>query len=175
MISIGNSAFEDCTNLTSITIPEGVTSIRTSAFYKCYSLALVINNSDLTITKGSSSNGYVGLYAYEVVNAGEEAQGRIEEIDNVSYYINGTTKVALSMIDRKASSVSLEEDTTAINQWAFDGCTNLTSITIPSSVISIREYAFYRCPSLQTVDFGDNSQLQTIGEPVSLQSQYQKV
>ena len=161
--TIGNFAFWDCRNLTSITIPESVTKIGSSAFKYCYSLAIVYNNSSLDITAGSSDYGSIGEYAYEVVNAGEEAQGSIEKINNVNYYINGTTKVALSMIDRSATTVSLEEDTTVINQRAFYGCENLTSITIPASVTTIGSWTFYGCYSLQTVDFEDNSQLQTIG------------
>ena len=153
--TIGRSAFSDCKNLISITIPEKVTEIGFggSTFYQCFSLAIVYNNSSLDITAGSSDNGYVGLYAYEVVNSGEEAKGRIEEKNNMRYYINNTTqqKVALWMLDRSASSVSLEEDTTAINQYAFDGCTNLTSITIPASVTSIGNYAFYDCDNLTSV------------------------
>ena len=164
---IGSQAFYNCSNLTSITIPASVTEIGSSAFWACYSLAIVYNNSSLNITAGSmSSNGDVGYYAYEIVNAGEEAKGRIEKINNINYYINGTTKVALSVIDRKASSVSLEEDTTTINQYAFSGCTNLTSIKIPEGVTEIGQYAFSSCDSLQTVDFGDSSKLQTIGNSV---------
>ncbi len=150
-------------SLKEVTLGENVTSIAWYAFSNCCSLAIVYNNSSLDITAGSSDYGSVGRYAYEIVNKGETAKGRIEEIDNVSYYINGTTKVALSMIDRKASNVSLEEDTTAINQYAFSGCTNLTSITIPARVTEIGVGAFINCTSLQTVDFGDNSQLKTIG------------
>ena len=234
--SIGDSAFSYCYNLTSITIPEtvtsigdntfsgtrlssitipaSVTSIGSSAFYGCYSLALVINNSsNITITKGDSGNGRVGSYAYEVVNPGGSVQGRVEEINNVQYYINDRTqeKVALFAIDRSVSSISLEEDTTSINQYAFSGCTNLTtvnfgdnsqlqsigssafsgctslssitipsqvaiiggaafydctslsSITIPEGVTSIDYAAFGQCTNLTTVNFGDNSQLQSIG------------
>ena len=139
-----SSVFSGCTNLTSITIPASVTEIGSQAFQDCFSLAIVYNNSSLNITAGSIiSNGNVGYYAYEIVKPGEEAKGRIEEINNMRYYINDTTqtKVALWMLDRAASTVSLEEDTTAINQFAFKYCTNL-----------------------QTVDFGDNSQLKSIGD-----------
>ena len=151
LISIGNWAFSQCNNLTSITIPASVVSLEGYTFNACYSLAIVYNNSSLNITAGSSDNGWIGYYAYEVVNAGEEAKGRIEEINNANYYINGTTKVALSMIDRSASTVSLEEDTTAINQYAFFNCYNLTSITIPANVTSIGDHAFDGCYNLTSV------------------------
>ena len=151
LTTIEYSLFSGCTNLTSITIPAGVTTIGDNAFLGCYSLAIVYNNSSLNITAGDYQYGHVGEYAYEVVKPGEEAKGRIEEKNNVSYYINGTTKVALSVIDRTVSSVSLEEDTTAINQYAFRGCTNLTSVTIPANVTEIGYWAFDNCTNLTTV------------------------
>ena len=180
--AIKNSAFQDCTSLSSITIPASVTSIGSGAFLGCYSLAIVVNNSsNITITKGGFGNGYVGYYAYEVVNTGETAQGKIKEINNVQYYINDITqkeinnvqyyinditqeKVALSAIDRSVSSISLEEDTTSINQYAFSECRNLISINIPASVTSIGSGAFNGCTNLTTIDFGTNSQLQSIGD-----------
>ena len=58
--SIGSSAFRRCTSLTSVTIPDSVTSIGSDAFNGCTFLFEVINLSDLTITKGSTDNGYVG-------------------------------------------------------------------------------------------------------------------
>ena len=85
--SIGDSAFNGCTSLSSITIPSNVTEIGYYAFNGCYSLAIVVNNSsNITITKGDYGNGNVGSYAYEVVNTGETAQGKIKEINNVRYY-----------------------------------------------------------------------------------------
>ena len=144
--SIGSQAFYNCRNLHSITIPAGVTSIGSSAFYGCYSLALVINNSsNITITKGSSGNGEIGYYAYEVVNPGESVQGKIEEINNVYYYTNSTTGEFVAL----GSSIARDE---------------IISITIDPRTTIINHHAFNECRNLITVDFGDNSQLQSIGE-----------
>ena len=89
--SIESSAFKGCSKLSSISIPEGVTSIRSNAFYKCINLSSisipesvtaiedhafsycsslfkVINYSNLSISKGSSNYGYVGLYAKVVLD-----------------------------------------------------------------------------------------------------------
>ncbi len=53
---------------------------------------------------------------------------------------------------------------TSIGERAFDGCSNLKEITIPSSVTSIGELAFRDCTNLQTVTFEDDSKLQSIGD-----------
>jgi hypothetical protein len=53
----------------------------------------------------------------------------------------------------------MSENITFIGRYAFDGCKNLTSITIPASVISIGERAFYNCPSLKTVMISRDTQL----------------
>ena len=147
---INQHAFQSCSSLTEITIPEGVISIGNYAFLGCDALAIVYNNSSLEITAGATTYGGVAQYAKEVVKNGEVAQGRIETYNNVKYYINDVTneKVALYMIDKNATTVTLAEDTTEIQGWAFDGCTGLTSITIPEGVTSIGNSAFRDCTSL---------------------------
>ena len=161
--TIGNSAFQNCYSLTSITLPASLQTIGNSAFSGCYALALVINNSTITITAGNS----VGYYAQEVVNSEDTLQGRIEVIANVQYYINETTGDYIALapaISRNAiTSISLADGTKEINQYTFNGCSNLTEITIPEGVISIGDSAFSSCSSLATVTFAEGSQLESIG------------
>ena len=148
---IGMAAFSGYYNLTTITIPSSVVGISDYAFADCSSLAIVYNNSSLNIISGDSNHGRVGLFAYEILKSGEESQGKIKEINNVRYYINESVKAAISMIDRTASTVTLEEDTTSIGNCAFKYCNNLTSITIPKGVTSIGEYAFSLCTNLSSI------------------------
>ena len=153
---IPSYAFNGYLALTKVTLGEGVTSIGYSAFGDCYALAIVINNSaSLTITKGGTDNGSVGYYAKEVVNNGATAQGRIEIIDNVQYYINEKTEdyIALTttIIKDEITTISLEEGTTEINAYAFASCTNLKSIILPASLGTLGRYAFSGCDNLAEV------------------------
>ena len=67
--SIGSYAFYDCYRIDKVSIPSTVTSIGDYAFCGCYSLYDVMNSSNLNISKGSTSNGYVGYYALAVRNS----------------------------------------------------------------------------------------------------------
>ncbi len=105
VISIGDLAFYNCSGLTSITIPNSVTSIGSTAFYRCYSL------TSITIPNSVTSIG-----------------------DAAFYYCYGLT------------SITIPNSVTSIGSSAFEGCTGLTSITIPNSVTSIGSNAFLYTP-----------------------------
>ncbi|MBQ9785964.1 MAG: leucine-rich repeat protein, partial [Clostridia bacterium] len=131
--SIGTSAFSGLRALTSITISSSETSIASSAFYECYALAEVYDLSSLDIVAGNSDNGYVAYYA-KVVHTTLDAPTRLLEENGVKYYVYDGEKIALCSTYRNATSITLAEDCTKINQYAFYNCEALTSITIPESV-----------------------------------------
>jgi hypothetical protein len=110
--SIGGSAFNGCTSLASVTIPNGVTSIGNNAFYGCTSLASV------TIPNGVTSIGYMAF-----------------------------------AVCRKLTSVVIPNSVTSIENMAFDTCDSLTSVTIGSGVKSIEDFVFNNCRSLTSVTF----------------------
>ena len=78
--SIGGSAFYNCGSLTFVAIPGSVTSIGSYAFQGCYKLVEVYNKSSLDITVGSENNGYVGYYAKHVYT--EEGGSRLSDTEN---------------------------------------------------------------------------------------------
>ena len=125
--SIGESAFESCSGLTSITIPSSVTSIGQYAFYRCSGLTSIsIPNSVTSIGRNAFS------YCSELTSI--SISSSVTSIDlEVFSYCSGLTSIAIP------SSV------TSIGGSAFKECTGLTSITIPNSITSIGYGAFCVC------------------------------
>ncbi len=154
-LCIANYAFSDCSSLTSIEVPNSVTMIGERAFSGCYRLVEVINKSShITVTKGSSSNGYVGLYALAVYNANDEYQTKFSNDNGYIIYIDGSKKI---LVDYSGSetNLTLPNYITKIYQYAFYNCRSLTSIEIPDSVTSIGSSAFEGCSSLTSIKIPD--------------------
>ena len=174
--SIGYSVFDNCDSLTSIEIPSSVTSIGNGAFRNCYALAEIYNYSTHIprVTIGNSSpiiNGYLGHYAKVVYNPsdlqGEKPATKIQTIGNVQYYVYGEDFIALapSVVRDSLTTLTLDGRTTEINQHAFSDCDALETVTFGanSQLESIGGDAFNNCDALETVTFGENSQLESIG------------
>ena len=136
---IGSGAFRDCSRLTSVTIPNGVTSISYSAFGGCDNLKY--NEYSNALYLGNKNNSYVALI-------------KAKSTDITSCIINEKCKVIGDDAFRGCSgltSVTIPDDVTSIGSSAFEGCRGLTSITIPDSVTFIGSYAFSGCSGLTSV------------------------
>ena len=143
--NIGSSAFSGCSSLTSITIPDSVTSIGEGAFYDCRSL------TSITIPDSVTSIGDWAFYYCSSLTS-------ITIPDSVTSIGEGAFFGCSSL-----ASITIPDSVTSIGSSAFHDCRSLTSITIPDSVTTIGDWAFYYCSSLTSVNFGENSQLESIG------------
>lgn len=131
---IGNSAFSGCSGLTSVIIPNTVTSIGDNAFYYC----------DITSVTIPSSVTSIG--------------------DDAFYYCSGLTSISLpnsvTSIGYQAfgyctglTSIFIPNSVTNIGSYAFYYCSGLTTVSIGRSVTSIGTGAFYQCTNLTRVNY----------------------
>ena len=159
--SIGNDAFEDCTSLTSVTIPDSVTSIGYDAFRGCTSLTSVTIGDGVTSIGESAFSGCTSLTSVTigdgVTSIGESAFSGCTSLTSVIIG-DGVTSIAESAFSGCTSltSVTIGDSVTSIGEDAFRNCDSLTSVTIPDSVTSIGWYAFAYCGSLSSVIIGDS-------------------
>ena len=152
--SIGADAFQDCSGLTSITIPESVTSIGEAAFSGCSSLTSVTIPEGVTSIGEHTFNGCRGLTSVTIPEG-------VTSIGGYAFYnCSGLT------------SITIPEGVTSIGYAAFAGCSNsLESLTIPNSVTSLRKWAFsFKCDSLVSLTIPDRFIDSSILECSNLQS-----
>ncbi len=182
--SIGESSFSNCSNLTSITIPNSVTDIGNRAFEYCYGLSSIsIPNSITSIGNGAfyvcsgltnvtigDKVTKIGNYAFFkctnltsikipncVTSIGESAFGGCTELLSVTLSNN------LKLINNgtfsgcsKLESIKIPNKVTSIGEQSFASCESLISIEIPNSVTSIGKSAFNSCYKLEKVSIGKN-------------------
>lgn len=135
--SIGQGAFANCTSLTNITIPEKTTSIGCSAFKECTNLeSISIPNSVTSIGK----EAFEGCTSLESITIP----------DSVTSICDFAFKNCTSL-----TSITIPDSVTSIEWGAFEGCTNIASLTIPDNVTSIGWKAFKGCTSLEEVILPD--------------------
>ncbi len=158
--TIGEGAFAACVGLTSVTIPEGVTSIGDYAFEACYDLVEVYNKSSLEITAGSEENGYVGYYALNVYTPISGVSKLSTDTNGYVIYTDGDDKILVGYTGNE-TALTLPSGITEIYQYAFYGCDSLTSVMIPNSVTTIGEGAFAVCIGLTSVTIPEG--VKTIG------------
>ncbi len=121
---IGWAAFIDCRNLTSITIPEGITLIDDCAFRGCSKL------TSITIPPTVTEIGYYAFYGCSALRSITIPDG-VTYIGDMAFYWCGTL-----------TSITLPDSITAITSSAFAGCTNLSSIVGGANLASVGEGTF---------------------------------
>lgn len=154
--SIGYSAFFGCGLLTNISLGSGVKSIGYQAFDYCCRLVEVYNRSELNIVAGSEDYGKIAYFSKKVYKERPEESNIITKgnylfyNDGGEYYLMGYTGDE-SKIELPAN---IDGNVYVINRYAFYD-SNLTSVIIPDSVTSIGDHAFSDCGSLTSVIIPD--------------------
>ena len=154
---IGEKAFTDCSRLTSLTLPVGITSIGYDAFAYCSGL------TSLTLPAGITS---IGEYAFSGCSGltSLNLPAGITSIDKYAFLdCSGLTSLTLpdgiTSIGSRAfygcsglTSLTLPAGITSIGDDTFYGCSGLTSLTLPAGITSIGEYAFSGCSGLTSLN-----------------------
>jgi len=172
---IGNLAFCDCGNLSSIIIPNSVTSIGSMmTFGGCESLPSIAIPSSVTSLFGSAFGGCKSLTSIDV----DSNNNNYASEDGILF--NKNKSILIYCPEGKTGDYVIPNSVTKIESSAFAGCESLISITIPNSVIKIESATFGGCTSLTSItlpnsiisignqSFGDCTSLPSIIIPGSV-------
>ncbi len=167
LTSIGENAFRNCINMTSVTIPSSVTSIGDRAFSECkklssmeipdqvttiglYAFSGLTSNQSLHIGRSLSS-----VYGCSFANNAALTSITVDE-ENATYdsrnNCNAVIETATNKLIVGCQTTVIPEDVTTIGNNAFWGRWSMASIEIPANITVIEPNAFSWCISLRTVD-----------------------
>lgn len=161
VVALGQSCFLDCTELTSISIPNSVTTLGNGCFESCVSLTnLTIPSSVTTLEKGcfESCSGLTKVsIPSSITEIPEDCFAScvsLTDIDipssvtslgrNCFYFCKGLTKIVIP------SSVK------SFDGWCFYACYNLTSVTLPSNLTTLGDGCFYDCKKLESINIPES-------------------
>lgn len=176
LTEVGQQAFQGCSSITSLDLPETVVSIGASAFAGCDALeSITIPASVTNLAPGVFKDWYdeektitletehykiqdnILWSDTELVEVLTEPNGEVIVPDGITTISAGAFRDCTGL-----TSIQFPETLTSIGSNAFDGCTGLTSVSLPEHLESIGVWAFEGCTSLASVSFPES--LASIGE-----------
>ena len=149
VISIGDSAFSGCTSLAEITIPDSVTEIGEFAFSGCTSLLKVVLSKNMTAIEARTFSGCSSLESIiipeGVTKIGTRSKSEDFMCDGAAFY--GCTSL---------KEIIIPDSVTEIWWRAFSGCTSLSKVKLPKNLTSINSDVFSGCTSLAEITIPDS-------------------
>ena len=140
--SIGSEAFEGCTGLRSVTIPDGVQKIGERAFEGCEHLTSIYIPSSVQFVASDAFNGCINL---DTIIVAEDNPWFASSDEN-----NAIIETSTKTLVRGSRSVKNLQGIEKIGDYAFYGC-KIEEMEIPDGVTSIGRYAFEECTELRKV------------------------
>lgn len=168
---ICDKAFAECGDLTSIKIPDSITSIGIESFWECIGLTnITIPNRVMSIGEKAFCrcvNLRNILIPSSVTSIGDEAfscccnlSSIVVEKNNVTYDSRNNCNAIIKTFNNKlivgCKNTIIPNNVASIGNHAFSYCEYLTIINIPKSVTSIGDYAFLGCRSLTSITIPEN-------------------
>jgi hypothetical protein len=149
--SIGEEAFSKCSGLTRVTIPDSVTEIGRWAFVNCSGLTRVTIPDSVT---------EIGRWAFECCSSMTDikvstSNTNYQSIDGILYNKAGDTLIYCP--DGKKGNVTILDSTITIGDFAFQGGSDLKSVTISNSVTEIGEKTFEFCIGLTDINVSESN------------------
>lgn len=146
ILSVGSSAFSNCTNLISVSLPEGITTINSYAFSGCTSLVSISLPASLTTIWDAIFTGCSKLTS---INVSTESTS-FKSVDGVLFDKN-MKSILTYPAGKPESSYTIPNGVACIEKFAFNGSSSLTTVTIPGSVEKICWQAFAGCSLLNSI------------------------
>ena len=164
--TIGNYVFQNCTSLESIAIPDTVTSLGTYVFMGCENLTSVKLSQNLTQLQSYTFTNCKSLPSIAIPDS-------ITKIGN--YAFSGCELLETVTFGENSQLVSFGTYVFAGYGTTANSCISLRSIAIPDGVTALGNYMFMGCTALETVTFGEGSQLTFLGQSTFRDSGLQSI
>lgn len=148
---IDRYAFMGCRELTSVELPDGITTIGFGAFENCTSLTAINIPSTVTTVSQWGFRGCTGLTKVSITDIGAWCAIAFEDYGNPLYYAHH-----LYIGNEETTELVIPDGVTTISDRAFNGYSSLKSVKLGSGLVSIGSYAFAWCTSLASVVIPDN-------------------
>lgn len=154
---IKESGFKSNNNLTSIVVPEFITSIGKSAFWGCENLTSVELPNSITSIAIAVFSGCTNLKSITVPNSVKsiEAEAFLEccNLENITIP-NSVKTIGKNAFKncKKLTTIRIPDEVTIIDECSFWLCDALTTITLPNKLTNIKTFAFSQCIELESID-----------------------
>jgi hypothetical protein len=157
---IGNHAFEDCTRMASVTIPDSVGSIGIRAFTGCTGLTNVALGNGVTNIASQAFQYCTSLTRAAIPDSVTSLEDRaFQNCYRLADAVIGNRVTGIGQLafqNCSLSSVTIPDSVTILDHLAFSGCTGLTNVILGRSVASIGQWAFGNCAGLTSVTLPDS-------------------
>ena len=151
--AIADYAFAGRNRITSVTIPANITTVKNDAFKNCTGLTSVSIPKTVTILESRAFSGCSKIKTAEVTLDAFYAVANAATPETVKILDSDTVKIGKGFFRNmsKIKSITLPDTITEVDDFAFEGCTALTSFKVPAGVNRIGVGVFSGCSSLKTL------------------------